>query len=481
MDHNSGAGANWSSDAEGALMAGEGHSNNYTAVVGLGVTGLACVRHLRRLGDRVVVLDSRPTPPAKAELQAEHPEVELYCGSLERQLLFNAKRIVVSPGLDLRYGVWAELRGLGRELCGELTLFAEALSASERGGMGERRGPQVVAVTGSNGKSTVVSLLAEMARSAGLKVALGGNLGTPALDLLAAGLPDTFILEVSSFQLETSAGLPVDAAAVLNISPDHMDRYDDLSHYARTKQRLLDKAAVAVINSDDEHVRVMGDEQRQRVLRFSLDDGSADYSCRPTEEGEYLTVGDQQVIAVSDLALAGRANCANALAAMALADACGLPREAQLSGLRSFAGLPHRMERVGEWQGVEWINDSKATNVGAALAALAGVDRQVVLIAGGQAKGADFRPLAHACVEKARALIIFGEDAPVIEAALAGRVPAVRVADLSEAVSSAVELAQPGDCVLLAPACASFDSFSGYEQRGEVFREAVLGEVANHG
>lgn len=449
----------------------------YTAVVGLGVTGLACVRHLRHLGKTLVVLDSRDNPPGKVAVQAEHPEVKAILGRLDRAVLFHAERVVVSPGLDLRQGVLGELRNLEHDLCGELTLFAEALSS--RSAHGSPTAP-VVAVTGSNGKSTVVTMLAHMARQAGLSVALGGNLGPPALELLGALQPDIYILEVSSFQLEACAGFTADVAALLNISPDHMDRYDDFRHYASTKARLLAGAEVAVLNVDDRLVKEMGDTAHSRV-GFSLDSGAAQYHCRSLADGEYLAVGDDPLLAVADLALTGRANYANALAALALADACGLPRAAQVSALRSFTGLPHRMQRIGEWHGVEWINDSKATNVGAALAALAGLDKSTVLIAGGQGKGADFSPLARGCVNKARAVIVFGEDAEAIEQAIAERIPVKRVRTLHEAVAAAADVAQAGECVLFAPACASFDAFSGFEQRGEAFRTAVVGQVADHG
>lgn len=470
-------------------MALDPEAGSYTAVVGLGVTGLACVRHLRRRGERVIVLDSRADPPGRVTLQRDHPEVEMVLGKLDRRTLFAADQVVVSPGLDLRYGVLSELRNLDGKLLGELTLFAEALAG---GASDPVERAKVVAVTGSNGKSTVVSLLADMAREAGFRVALGGNLGTPALELLEAGQADIYILEVSSFQLEACPGFRPDVAAVLNVSADHMDRYADIDHYAATKARLLQGVELAVINADDPRVLAMGRDARQ-VMGFSLVNPAQPYHCLNGEGGkggdsgngsnsaDSLVACGEPLLEVSEMRLAGRANQANGLAAMALADACRVPREAQIRGLRSFAGLPHRMERIGKWRGVEWINDSKATNVGAALAALSGLDSPVVLIAGGQGKGADFRPLGEACVERARAVVVLGEDGAAIEAAIAGRVAVEQVADLPRAVEVAADLARPGDSVLLAPACASFDAFSGFAQRGEVFRNAVLGEGANHG
>ncbi|MBK1727379.1 UDP-N-acetylmuramoyl-L-alanine--D-glutamate ligase [Halorhodospira neutriphila] len=441
-------------------------ANGYTAVAGLGATGLACARHLLRRGEAVAVTDSRREPPGLAALRREHPQVPVAVGGLDREALLGAERVVVSPGLDLRSGVLAELRAAGREVVGELTLFAAAARAP------------VLAVTGSNGKSTAVSLLAEMARHAGIPAAVGGNLGTPALELLERGPVACYILEVSSFQLEACPGFRPQAGAVLNVSADHMDRYADLDSYAAAKARLLEGAAVAVVNADDPYTAAMGAGAGARRA-FSLEQPAAAYRLLRRAGAEYLAAGDEPRMPVAELAVPGRSYCANALAAMALADAYGIPAAAQRSALASFPGLPHRMERLGEWGGVAWLNDSKATNVGAALAALQGLERPVVLIAGGQGKGADFRPLADACAERARAVVLIGEDAPQIEAALGGRVPVVRAAGMGEAVAAAAARARRGDAVVLAPACASFDAFSGFEQRGEAFRQAVREEVGD--
>jgi len=446
------------------MAAGDRH-HGYTAVAGLGATGMACVRHLRARGEAVVVVDSRSEPPRLGQLQAEHPEVQVVTGGLDRETLLGAVRVVASPGLDLRHGVWAELRAAGRPVVGELTLFAEAVNAP------------VCAVTGSNGKSTVVSLLGEMARAAGLDVAVGGNLGTPALELLTRAPADGYVLEVSSFQLEACPGFQADVAAVLNVSADHMDRYDRLADYAAVKARLLEGVGTAVLNAEDPHLAELGREAGT-VRRFAID-RPADYHLLERDGGTWLAVAGRPRVAADALPVPGRAHCANALAAMALADALGIPEAAQCKALKAFAGLPHRMEPVGEWCGVRWINDSKATNVGAAVAAISGLQRPVVLIAGGQGKGADFRPLGRVCAESARAVILVGEDAPAIEAAIAGRVPTERVGGMTAAVAAAARWAEPGDAVLLAPACASFDAYSGFEARGEAFRDAVRGEVAH--
>ncbi len=446
-------------------MAAGDRQHRYTAVAGLGATGMACVRHLRARGEAVVVVDSRSEPPRLAELRAEYPEVQVVTGVLDRQTLLAADRVVASPGLDLRHGVWAELRSAGQSVVGELTLFAEAADAP------------VCAVTGSNGKSTVVSLLGEMARAAGRDVAVGGNLGTPALELLARAPADGYLLEVSSFQLEACPGFRADVAALLNVSADHMDRYDSLDDYAAAKQRLLDGAGVAVLNADDPRLARLGG-QADAVRRFALE-AAADYHLLERDGRSWLAAAGQPRLAADALPVPGRTHCANALAAMALADALGIPEAAQCEALQAFTGLPHRMEPVAESRGVRWINDSKATNVGAAVAAIAGLRRPVVLIAGGQGKGADFRPLAAACADAARAVVLMGEDAAAIEAAIAGRVPTERADGMAAAVAAAARWAEPGDAVLLAPACASFDAFSGFEARGEAFRDAVRGEVAH--
>ncbi|ABM62857.1 UDP-N-acetylmuramoyl-L-alanine--D-glutamate ligase [Halorhodospira halophila] len=446
-------------------MTASDRQQGYTAVAGLGATGMACVRHLRARGVVVVVVDSRSEPPRLAQLQAEHPEVRVVLGGLDRDTLFGAERVVVSPGLDLRHGVWTELRAAGRSVVGELTLFAEAVA-----------GP-VCAVTGSNGKSTVVSLLGEMARAAGWDVAVGGNLGTPALELLEQAPADGYLIEVSSFQLEACPGFRADVAALLNVSADHMDRYDSLDDYAAAKARVLDGARVAVLNAEDPQIAGLG-QRADAVRHFNLD-GPADYHLLEQGGRAWLAAAGQPRQAIDELPVPGRAHCANALAAMALADALGIAEVAQCRALQAFSGLPHRMESVGEWRGVRWINDSKATNVGAAVAAIGGLHRPVVLIAGGQGKGADFRPLAQACAESARAVVLIGEDAAAIEAAIAGRVPTERADSMVGAVAAAARWAEPGDAVLLAPACASFDAFSSFEARGDAFRDAVRGEVAH--
>jgi UDP-N-acetylmuramoylalanine--D-glutamate ligase len=332
----------------------------------------------------------------------------------------------------------------------------------------------VLAVTGSNGKSTVTSLLGAMCRAAGLDTAVGGNLGTPALELLRTPEPELYVLELSSFQLETTWSLEPRAATVLNISPDHMDRYAGLEDYAAAKARIFHGGGTMVLNGDDARVLAMARPGRA-LVRFGLGAPPAegDYGLVAQGGEPWLARGTRRLMPASEVSLTGRHNLANVLAAMALAEAAGVPFDAMKRAVLAFQGLPHRSELIAERDGVRWINDSKGTNVGATLAALNGMDRPAVLIAGGDGKGQDFGALRAAVVQRARAVVLIGRDAPRIAEVLAGTVPLVSAADLPAAVAQARALARPGDAVLLSPACASFDMFRNYQHRGEAFAAAV--------
>jgi UDP-N-acetylmuramoylalanine--D-glutamate ligase len=331
----------------------------------------------------------------------------------------------------------------------------------------------VVGITGTNGKSTVTTLLGKMAARSGLTMRAGGNLGAPALDLLDEGV-ELYILELSSFQLETTASLALAAATVLNVTPDHMDRYPDLVAYAAAKARIFARCDVAVINLDDPLVAAMvGPGQRQ--LSFSLRaDVGADYALMRRDDGDWwLMRREERLLALSQLRLTGLHNAANALAALALAEALGLPRAACVAALAAFTGLAHRTQWLAEIGGVRYVNDSKGTNVGATLAAVDGMPGPLVVIAGGDGKGQDFTPLRAAFSGKVRAAVLIGRDARALGQALAG-VCALHYADsLEAAVECAARVAQPGDTVLLSPACASLDMFRDYKHRGEVFADAV--------
>ena len=355
---------------------------------------------------------------------------------------------------------------MGLAIIGDIELFARAQSG------------RVVGITGTNGKSTVTTLLASMAQRAGLKVRAGGNLGPPALDLLDGADADLYVLELSSYQLETTYSLHLAAAAVLNVTPDHLDRYADLQAYALAKARIFAHCDTAVVNLDDALVMQMSGPATQ-TLGFSLQGAlAADYGLVQRDGRWWLARRERALLAVDELRIAGLHNAANALAALALAEALGLPEADCLTELRQFAGLPHRAQHVADIAGVRYVNDSKGTNVGATLAAVAGFAGPLVLIAGGDGKQQDFAPLRAALAGKVRAIVLIGRDAPALSLALQGCCPIHSCDSLQAAVSTAAALAQPGDTVLLSPACASLDMFRDYTHRGAVFADAVRGLAA---
>jgi UDP-N-acetylmuramoylalanine--D-glutamate ligase len=429
----------------------------HNLIVGLGKSGLACVRHLRARGEAVTVCDSRELPPALAALRMEFPEVEVLLGGFPAAPFAAADRVVVSPGVDPRTLPLAA----GVPLVGEIELFALAAAAP------------VVAVTGTNGKSTVTTLLGAMAQTAGRRALLGGNLGPPALDLLAAPAPEFYVVELSSYQLETTRSLNARAAVVLNVSPHHLDRYPDFATYLATKARVFTGDGAMVLNRDDAAVMSLARDDRQR-LTFGLGVPPAGgYGVVERDGAPWLARGAEALLPASALRIPGRHNRANALAALALAEALALPRAACLTALTAYHGLPHRIEWLAEADGVRWYNDSKATNPGATAAALTGLDGPLVLIAGGQPEPVDYAPLGPAAAGRARAVLLVGDDVAALAAAFAPAVSVERVADLASAVARARALARPGDSVLLSPACASFDRYRDFEQRGELFAATV--------
>ena len=433
-------------------------------IVGLGATGLSVARFLSSQGAEIAVTDNRREPPGLERLRAELPDVALFVGGFDPRAFVRAECLVVSPGVSLREPLIVEARARGVEILGDVEIFARFAKAP------------VIAITGSNGKSTVTTLVAEMARRSGVRTAMGGNIGIPVLDLLDQS-PELFVLELSSFQLETTTSLEPAAAVILNISEDHMDRYTSLSDYVAAKSRIYHGNGALVVNQDDPQVRATLAlvHHGRSVLRFGLGaPRNGDFGLGERDGQTWLCQGQEPWLAERDLKIRGRHNTANALAALALGTAAGLDRAAMREVLRAFPGLPHRTQWVAERDGVTWYNDSKATNVGAALAAIEGIPaRKIVLIAGGQGKGQDFSPLRDAVAWHCRAVVLLGEDADLLARALGDCVALVRARDLDEAVTRAAGLARPGDAVLLSPACASFDQFSGYAERGETFIRAV--------
>lgn len=453
-------------------------TGKHVLVLGLGESGLAMARWCTLRGARVRIADSRETPPGLDALCADAPLAEIRTGAFDDEVLDGIELVAVSPGLDPRTGVIAQARERGIQITGEMSLLGQALDE-----FGVRAQSRILAITGTNGKTTSTALAAALAVSVGVDAVAAGNISPAALDVLmerlelGQPLPHCWVLEMSSFQIETLSGLAPEAATVLNVTDDHLDRYADLAEYAATKARIYSDCGTQVVNRDDARVQAMALPGRS-VIRFGLGvpGQSGDYGIAPGNGGDWLVRGEAFLLPLCDLPLAGRHNAANAMAALALCEAgLGLSPEALLPGLRAFRGLPHRVEWVAERaDGVRFYDDSKGTNVGATVAALAGMDCPVVLIAGGDGKGQDFRPLADALPGRARAMVLIGRDAGRIEAVAADRgVPIEHAADLDVAVDRANALAQAGDAVLLSPACASLDMFRNYAHRAEVFVAAV--------
>ena len=431
-------------------------------IVGLGSTGLSCARYFHRQGIPFSVVDSRDNPPGLDALRRECPEAELVLGDIPQARLQQAGRLIVSPGVAINHPAVVAARDQGVSVCGDIDLFVAQAQAP------------IVGISGSNGKSTVTELFGRMARRSGIAVAVGGNLGPPALDLLSDD-NELYVLELSSFQLERAGDLGLEVACLLNLSPDHLDRHNTMLEYHTAKQRIFRACKSLVYNRDETLTRPM---QADTVSNRSFGFGEPDFhsfGLRRRRGEEWLYYAFEPLMPVAEIALAGRHNVANALAALALGQLLKLPLPPMLEELREFRGLPHRSQAVADVAGVHYINDSKATNPAATCAALAGLatDHGLVLIAGGQGKGADFRELCQKIPASCRGVVLLGEEANSLEKILAGSLPVLRAVSMQDAVSLAAEFANPGDTVLLSPACASFDMFSGFAERGEQFIAAV--------
>jgi len=430
-------------------------------VLGLGATGLSIARYLRRNNDDAVFLDSRDEPPGIDELNTVWPGAEVILG--EMKLPRNVERVIVSPGIEDSHELLQKARKKKLEVVSDIEIFAREAQAP------------FVAVTGSNGKSTVTTLLFHMCRAAGLDVLVGGNLGEPALDLLCAAKPDFYVLELSSFQLRRTATLPAAVAVLLNVTPDHLDWHADEAEYRQSKYRIYNEAQAAVVNRSDAEAAKCA-AGIERIITFGLDAPDDDqYGIRYDDDVAYLARGEKLLIATADLAMFGSHNQANALAALAAGELLDIEMSAMLQVLSEFPGLPHRMQFVARRHAVNYINDSKATNAAAAVASIESIDGSLVLIAGGDGKGANFAGLATALEDKLRAAVLIGKDAAVIAAALDTIMPVYFAQDMDDAVCQAADYAQPDDTVLLAPACASLDQYSDYTARGDAFSDAVLG------
>ncbi len=401
-----------------------------------------------------------------AEFAVNHSEIPVFTGGFDGAAFAVATHLIISPGVALSEPTIAGAIARGTKSLSDIDLFCLSVEAP------------IIAITGSNGKSTVTTMVGEMAKMAGKKVGVGGNLGVPALDLIAdeTGI---YVLELSSFQLERTSQLNAAAATVLNISADHLDRHASVADYANQKQIVFNGTGVMVLNADDPLVDAMRQQAGNRaILTFGLEH-AADFYVAETAEGAYLMHHQQRLFAMADFPLEGLHNVANALAALALGFALKLDMQRMCAALKQFKGLAHRMQKVAVIDNVAWINDSKATNIGACVAALQGYTHPLVLIAGGDAKGADMLELVPAIQAKVKSVVLMGKDAPLIKQALNGCVPTYSASNMLQAVKIAAELAVAGDSVLLSPACASLDQFKDYKDRGDQFTRAVLALAHN--
>ncbi|NOT12338.1 MAG: UDP-N-acetylmuramoyl-L-alanine--D-glutamate ligase [Methylococcaceae bacterium] len=441
----------------------EQHSK--VVVVGLGDTGVSVAYYLQRMGFKFAICDSRNKPPVSEAFYQEMVDIPVFTGGFNEDAFRVATHLIVSPGVALNENAIRQAVAHGAKVLSDIDLFACSVNAP------------IIGISGSNGKSTVTTMVGEMLKASGKRVGVGGNIGIPALDLLGSDVSEDnaaelYVLELSSFQLERTSALNAVAATVLNVSADHLDRHPDMATYAKVKEHVYDGDGFMIINADDSVVSAMRREGR-KTLTFSVHQ-KADFYILQTSRGVFLMHDAQSLMPLAELPLEGRHNAANALAALALGFAVGLDTQAMCNALRKFRGLDHRMQRVAEIGGVTWINDSKATNIGACIAALQGYQNKVILIAGGDAKGADMNELTSVIKEKTKGVVLIGKDANLIDAALNGCVPTYAANTMTEAVKIAAGLARAGECVLLSPACASLDQYKNYKDRGEQFKQAVL-------
>jgi UDP-N-acetylmuramoylalanine--D-glutamate ligase len=432
-------------------------------ILGLGDTGLSVARWVEREGGRARVADTRASPPGLKDFRGE-----FHAGAFQESLLQDVDLLCVSPGLSLDEEIIREAVARKLPVVGDIELFAWHVRA--------KTASKVLAVTGTNGKTTVTALTGHLLHAAGVDCEVAGNIGPAALTALAkrkdsGHLPAVWVLELSSYQLETTWSLKPNAATLLNLSEDHLDRYAGIADYEAAKARIFFGNGEQILNRDDLRSMAMRQPHR-RAVTFGLDapPGEDDFGML----GGALALGEKVILERAALPIHGAHNAANALAACALARSAGVAFQELGTGLRSFKGLPHRLELVRTLDGIEWYDDSKGTNVGATVAALRGLGKRTVLILGGEGKGQDFSPLASPVAEYSKGVLLIGRDAALIERALIpARVPATRCKSLEEAVEKAAALARPGEAVLLSPACASFDMFRDYKHRGDVFAAAV--------
>ena len=439
-------------------------------IIGLGLTGLSCARFCQKKHLSFSLCDTRTELPGVESIRAEFPAAELFLGLPDLETLTQYDELLVSPGISINTQQFRDAEQAGVTLSGDIQLFSEYAKKP------------IIAITGSNGKSTVTTLVADLLNATGKRAVAGGNIGTPALDLLAdEDQIDVYVMELSSFQLETTRDLGADVATILNISPDHMDRYDGMADYERAKQRIFQQAKNIVVNSDDDHTRpALNALIRTTNFSLSAPVSDADFGVIVKDGSEWLAKGETLLFPVASLKIRGAHNAANALAAFALIDALGVPLTDTDQALASFTGLAHRCQWVASIDDVDYFNDSKGTNVGSTLAAITGLGAQcagrIWLIAGGEGKGQDFSELAESCNESGVAEVLtFGADRDAIKKDIENEVAVSCWNTIDEAIVSAKAKATAGDVVLFSPACASFDQFRNYVHRGEYFCQCVEG------
>ena len=434
--------------------------NTKNLVLGLGVTGLSIARYLKRSNLNAVFFDTRKVPPGAEELLGILPKSKLLFGNVD--LSKDINRIIVSPGIPDKYPLLVDARSKDIEIISDIELFTQEVSIP------------FVAITGSNGKSTVTTLLNEMCIKDGLCSFAGGNLGQPALDLLLEKEPDIYILELSSFQLQRTKKLPAKVAVLLNVTPDHLDWHTNESEYRQAKYRIYSEAEFAVVNRADSKA-IKHSQHCSRVVSFGLDaPDDNQYGLRFHGGEVYFACGKSLLMPINKLGIQGIHNQLNALAALAAGDLLGLKKSAMLEVLTKFSGLPHRMQYVAQVKTVNYVNDSKATNVAASVASINSIKSKLILIAGGDGKGGDFKDIGIAAKEKLRCAILMGKDAKKIARAIDTQTPIFFAKDMNEAVKKAASCARNEDTVLLSPACASLDQYSNYAQRGDSFCSAVM-------
>jgi len=457
---------------EKQLICADMFSGQRVLVMGLGKTGLSCVKFLADRGIDFAVMDSREQPPGLFDVKSLYPSVDIYTGMLDVTVMKQFDVLVVSPGIALKEPALQHAAQAGTPIIGDIEILAKCTTKP------------VVAITGSNGKSTVTTLLGEMAKHSKLHTVVAGNIGVPVLEHINEDESiDLYVLELSSFQLETTQSLNATVSTILNISEDHMDRYGSLSEYANAKRKIISGTGIVVINLDDIYVMsLLESESRSRtIFGFTLQEPASDNQFGViSDHGEaWLAKGNDKLLPISEIKIKGKHNVANVLAALALGTAINLPIPVMLETVQQFSGLPHRTQWVAEANGVVWFNDSKATNVGAAIAAIKGMgSNRLILILGGQGKGQNFSELGNMVAQHARLVILLGADADLIASSLDASTNVEKVNSLAEAVQVAYEHAVEDDIVLLSPACASFDMFDGYEHRGNEYMRLVKEVIA---